>query len=174
MIANMAGEPRIGSGLGSDYLALLQRRAAEGKAHPPKRGWKEGMMSRRTVAQGGRTLEGYELYVPARVLPEVRLSKFGVLTMPPVVVEQIGPYVQVLWSGDRKALALRRCVEADDGAMLLRSADGGKPSVLLLRDVFKHFGVRITTKSRYGAAVANGVMVLALQGIEVGGQAGED
>ena len=36
MIANMAGEIRIGAGLGADYVALMQRRAAEGKAHSQK------------------------------------------------------------------------------------------------------------------------------------------
>lgn len=122
----------------------------------------------RTKQEGGNSLSGFTLYEPPVNLPMVTLQTNGDLSLPPVIADRLGPHVQVFWSADRRALALRVCTEIAPGALAVAPQTTKHQAHIKLKQVFKHFHVTIVAKSRYGAALTENTMVIALTDVELG------
>jgi hypothetical protein len=132
-----------------------------------KHGMKEYKM-RGAKQESSNSLAGFTLYEPPVQLPMVTLNMNGDLMLPPVIADRLGPHVQVFWSADRKALALRACTEIAPGAMAVAPRKATHQAHMKLKQVFQQFQVTIVATSRYGVALTDNVLVIALRDVEVG------
>ena len=184
-------DSNIGSGVGSDYIEYCRRRAEQQRekfaavpqytaarpAHPTAGAHKEERTMPRgypsAKAPAVNKLEGFTLYVPPRQLPIVGLQKHGDLTLPPQIAHQLGAWVQVFWSADRKALAIKATPPRSRRARSVRPGKGGQSAEITLGSLFKSFGVTVQASSKYGAELVDGLLILALTGISVNGAGGQ-